>query len=198
MSTITRLVAGKKNQSRVNIYCDGSFAFALSLDEVVKRSLKKGQDLTEEQIAELKNLDDFATTYAKILNYLSFRPRSQYEVVTKLKKMGKSDDLIKSICAKLTEKNYLSDLSFAQWFVESRRSNRPRSTIHLTAELKSHGISAELIRQVLDPSIDEEAITQVIYKKIKLPKPKLVAYLARRGFGYALIQSKLDELGIKE
>ena len=86
MSTITRLLAGKKNPGRINLYLDGEFAFALTIDEVVKNGLKKGLELTAGQVEALKINDEMLWAYAKILNYLSFRPRTEFEVRVRLKK----------------------------------------------------------------------------------------------------------------
>lgn len=198
MPQVTRLVAGKKNPSRINLYLDGEFAFALTIDEVVKNGLKKGLDLTADQVEALKKNDDLLWVYAKILNYLSFRPRSEFEVRARLKKYDVTDATsISWIITKLKENNYLSDLEFARWFVGSRMGNRPRSKQHLSAELRSKGVDTAVIDQVL-VSIDETVpLEALIAKKSTLSRDKLIQFLQRRGFKYSAVQAKLDELGIK-
>ena len=198
MATITRLLAGKKNQGRINLYLDGEFAFALTIDEVVKNGLKKGLDLTTDQVEALKKNDDLLWAYAKILNYLSFRPRTEFEVRARLKKYDITDATsIIWIITKLKENNYLSDLEFAKWLVGSRMSNRPRSKQHLSAELRSKGVDTAVIDQVL-VSIDETVpLEALIAKKSTLSRDKLIQFLQRRGFKYSAVQAKLDELGIK-
>lgn len=192
MPVITRLVAGKRDPSRVNLYLEGKFAFALSVDEVLGRSLKVGQELTEQLIQSLKNLSVEEKIYAKILNYLSYRPRSQSEVEQRLRRYLLGHDnqaaVIAQIIARLTKNGYLDDLAFATWFVESRNTNRPRSRVHLTAELMGKGVSRELIQQVLlAHTDDEEVIRQLIAKKRGMDEDKLKNYLLRRGFSYQLI-----------
>lgn len=198
MPQISRLVAGKKNPGRINLYADGVFAFALSLDEVVKNGLKKGKELTDEQVQALKKTDDLNLVYAKILNYLSFRPRTEFEVRTRLKKYDVTEaESINWIINKLTDQGYLSDSAFAQWFVESRMGNRPRSKKHLSAELRAKGVDVSVINQAL-LGIDETGpLEALIAKKSALSHDKLLQFLLRRGFKYDLVQAKLDELGIK-
>jgi regulatory protein len=198
MPQITRLVAGKKNPGRINLYLDGEFAFALSIDEVVKNGLKKGLELTVDQVEALKKNDDLLWAYTKILNYLSFRPRTEFEVRARLKKYDITETAsVDWIINKLKENNYLSDLEFARWFVDSRMSNRPRSKQHLSAELRAKGVSADVINQVLLYLNDSAPLEALISKKATLSRDKLLQFLLRRGFKYSAVQAKLDEMAIK-
>jgi len=152
MAIITRLSAGKRNPSRVNIYVDGLFTLALSLDEVVKQGLAKGVELSPERIQSLKAFDDAEKVYAKVLNFLSFRPRSIKEVRDRLREYQVKDpDQQDSLINRLIDKGYLDDLAFARWFVNSRNSFRPRSALQLSAELAQKGISRDLIKMVITP-----------------------------------------------
>lgn len=198
MPQISRLQAGKKNPGRINLYLDGEFAFALTLDEVVKNGLKKGLELTEDQLAALKKNDGLNWAYAKILNYLSYRPHSEFEVRSRLKKYDVTEvDSIDWIINKLKDHNYLSDLDFAKWFVESRMGNRPRSKQHLSAELRAKGINAAVINQALIGIDETGPLEALIAKKTTLSRDKLIQFLMRRGFKYAGVMAKLDEMGIK-
>lgn len=198
MPQISRLLAGKKNSGRINLYLDGEFAFALSLDEVVKNGLKKGLELTEDQVEALKKNDDLNWAYTKILNYLSFRPRTEFEVRARLKKYDVTEVAnVDRIINKLKANNYLSDLDFAKWFVGSRMGNRPRSKQHLSAELRAKGVDSAVINQVLSTIDETGPLEALIPKKSTLSRDKLIQFLLRRGFNYALVQAKLDELGIK-
>lgn len=198
MPTITRLVHGKRNPNRVNIYLDDHFALALSVDVVVSRSLKLGRQLTEGEVIELKAADDQSKLYAKILNFISYRPRSIQEVRHRLRSYGVTEpDAQNQLVARLQTQGYLDDLAFARWLVESRARSRPRSARHLSAELASKGISPEIIAAVIPPETDLTALPTIIRKKSSsLDHFHLVAYLARRGFRYADIQRELDEMGI--
>lgn len=199
MPVITRLSAGKRDPSRVNVFVDGKFAFSLSADEVIKQALSKGSELSEESLAGLSSLSSEEKLFAKILNYLSYRPRSHKEVELRLRQYLVDHDNPQSVIiatvSRLEKLGYLDDLAFAVWFVQSRMSNRPRSKRHLTSELMGKGVSHEIISQVLtDHADDEGAIRALIAKKSSLPPDKLKSYLLRRGFSYDLIRSVLSEL----
>ena len=111
-------------------------------------------------------------------------------------------ELIESVVSRLESQNYINDRDFARYFVENRHQNNGISTKRLIQELKTKGVSNEIIEQTLidDDSghlvRDEEIeIEKMIKKQLKKTsdRQKLIAYLARQGFSYDLIKSKLDQ-----
>jgi regulatory protein len=197
MPTITRLVAGKLNSNRVNLYFDNHFGMALSLDEVVKHGLKRGQELTETEVEALRVLDDQTKLYAKILNFISYRPRSVKEVRDRLihynVKVAAEQDLL---IDRLKSQGYLDDLKFSQWYVDSRNTHKLRSPRALQAELASKGISRDVQDQVLPLANDSRTtILAILSKKLGSPrslsleeKQKIYAFLSRQGFPWEEIK----------
>jgi recX family len=113
-----------------------------------------------------------------------------------------TSEMIESIVSRLESQNYINDHDFARYFVENRHQNKGISTKRLIQELKTKGVSNEIIEQTLidDDSghlvRDEEIeIEKMIRKQLKKTsdRQKLIAYLARQGFSYDLIKSKLDQ-----
>lgn len=191
---VTRLVAQQRDPARVNVFLDGKYAFSLSADEVIKRQLAVGQSLSRKLVAELESLSDEEKLFAKLLNFLSYRPRSVKEVRDRLYQyVGKGEDELKTqLIARLTHLGYLDDLQFARWFAHSRATHRPRSTRHLASELYAKGIDQETVSLVLQEAGDDrEAIRRQIAKKAGYPRDKLVAYLARQGFSWEMIREEL-------
>lgn len=193
MAIITRLVQGKKNPNRVNLYLDDVFAFALSIDEVVKQGLKKGVELSEEKVAKLKDADATDYIYAKILNFLSYRPRTIKEVRDRLYKYEVRDTTKQeALITRLIAKGYLDDLAFARWFIDSRNTHRPRSPRRIEQELLSKGISRETIREVIKTVSDPKQVIQALLSKklgisrvlTLVERQKITTYLARQGFSW--------------
>jgi regulatory protein len=191
MPTITRLVQGKKNPNRVNLYLDDEFAFALSIDEVGKKFLKKGLELSLGEIEDLKKTDSDEYVYGKILNFLSFRPRTVKEVRDRLWKYEVKDEVSQNILIdKLKSKGYLDDIAFARWFIESRNTHRPRSRAMLKMELSQKGVPKEVVEDVSKDIGDEkETILHLLDKKLgsrrsldQATKSKIQGYLVRQGF----------------
>jgi regulatory protein len=196
MPIITRLAAGKRDPSRVNVYIDGKFVFSLSADQVLRRSLHQDTELSDQEVQDLHSLSAEEKLFTKILNYLSYRPRSRREVKLRLTTYLKDHDnpqpVTDSMLARLDKLGYLDDLAFASWFVDSRASARPRSLRHLRSELFSKGLSREIIDKALSDYNEEIALQHLVAKKRGMDPTKLKSYLARLGFPYDLIRSTID------
>jgi len=197
MPTITGLVQGKKNPNRVNVYLDGLFAFALSIDEVGKRELKKGLELTDIQIEEMLTKDINDKAYGKVLNFISYRPRTLKEIRDRLKQYEVDDKETQNyIIDRLTANGYIDDVAFARWFVESRNIHRPRSHRMLTQELMIKGVSKEDITLAMDSANGEEtSILKVLNKKLgehrhleSVERQNILGYLGRQGYSWELIK----------
>lgn len=197
MPVVTRLVQGKKNPNRVNLYLDDVFAFALSIDEVAKNNLKKGLVLSDDQVAQLKATDETEYVYAKLLNFISYRPRTVKEVRDRLYKYEVREiDKQNTLIDKLKSKGYLDDLAFARWFIDSRNTHRPRSKRYLSAELGAKGISKDII-QAVSGTISDESVTihHLLDKKLGVrrrledkERQKISGYLSRQGFSWEAIK----------
>ena len=81
---ITGLKVQKRNSNRVNVYLDGEFAFGLS--RITAAWLEIGVELDQDQIQKLQSEDDAEVAYQKALNFLSYRPRSERELIENLSK----------------------------------------------------------------------------------------------------------------
>ena len=113
-----------------------------------------------------------------------------------------SVEMIQEVVSRLESQNYINDQEFARYFVENRHQNKGISTKRLVQELKTKGISDEIIEQAMFNSEtgsflrDEEAeLEKMIKKQLRKTsdRQKIIAYLARQGFSYDLIKSKLDQ-----
>ncbi|MFQ5576732.1 MAG: RecX family transcriptional regulator [Anaerolineae bacterium] len=195
--TITALTVQKKNKERVNIYLDGAFALAVSLNAAL--TLKKGQHLTDQHIARLKYNDRLDTAYRRSLNYLSYRARTQHEVAQYLQKKETPEAIITRVIERLAAHNYLNDAEFGRAWVETRSRLNPKGKQALRFELKRKGLGEQDITQALSDLNENTLAWQAITKKLpqwqRLDKAnfrkKLTGYLTRRGFNYQTINATL-------
>lgn len=198
---ITAIKVQKRKPQRVSIYLDGEFAFGLS--RIVAGWLQVGQELSDEKINSLQGEEQKETAYQRALKFISFRMRTEREVMQKLSENGFSEDIIEPVLQRLNQSGLVDDNAFARLWVENRADFRPRSHRALAYELRHKGISDQVIDQTLDETMSEE---QLAYqaglkgsKKLKaLEKPefrrKLYGYLARRGFFYEIISKTVNRI----
>lgn len=192
---ITGLVIQQNNKERVNVFLDGEYAFAVSLDMAL--GLKKGQQLSAEQVAELKQEGDVDLAYQRAVRYLGYRPRSGSEMVSYLTGKGYPEEVLAQVMARLRERGYVDDDAFARFWVDNRTRFRPRSRRALRYELRQKGVDNPTIDEALEEQDEDAAAWAAAESKIarwsNLPREefdkKLIGFLARRGFSYGICRS---------
>lgn len=192
-STVTALKFQRRNKERVNVYVDGEYAFGLDAIEAAR--LRKGQMVSDAEIAALKALDERSRAFDRAVRFLSYRPRSRAEVERYLRNKGFAGEVIAGAIERLEQAHYLDDEAFARFWVENRERFKPRSRRALRYELRQKGVSHQIIARVLEDSDDEAAAWRAVEGKLSqwgsLPRDqlrqKIAGYLSRRGFDYGII-----------
>lgn len=196
--TITSLQIQKNNKERVNVYLDEEYAFPVTV--LVATTLKKGQYLSDAEIAQLNQQDERDKAYNQALFFLGFRARSRVEIERYLRNKKYSPEAISDTLQRLAEGQFLDDTAFAQAWVEDRERFKPRSRQALQYELRQKGVETEAIEEALE-NIDEKALAwRAVENKLRqwqqLPEPdfkkKAMGFLSRRGFGYEVAQGAAE------
>lgn len=197
---ITDLRQGVKNENRVNVFVNGKYSFSLDISQVVDFHLKKGAEISAEQLEEYKKASEFGKLYQRTLEWVLTRPRSVRETNDYLfkktfeKKLDKN--YIDRIVEKLVEKKYLDDAKFAAYYAENRFVKKGISKKRLRMELMKKGVASSIIDEVLDVRNDEEEIKKMIIKKRgRYTEEKLTAYLCRQGFDFQLVKDLVRSYG---
>lgn len=118
MAKISKIEA-QKRRGRYNVYLDGKYAFPVAESVLVKFRLMKGMELDKAQVQEITTADQQAQAYSKILDYLSYQMRSEYEVVKKLHDLATPEEFIPPIMAKLRERRLVDDHQYALSYVQT-------------------------------------------------------------------------------
>lgn len=197
---ITELRFQKRNKDRVNVYLDGRFAFGLAAIEAAH--LRVGQELSDADIARLQKKDEIERAYERALNFLSYRPRSEAEVRRNLRGKDVEEQVIEGVVERLTQAGLLDDREFARYWVENRVQFKPRGARALRQELWEKGIPDAVVAETLEGFDEEDAARRVAETGARrmahlAPRDfrrKLSAYMARRGFSYAVIQPLIEEM----
>ena len=115
-------------------------------------------------------MDEFDKFYNKALRFLSFRPRSEYEVKQNLVRKKASENIISKVVSRLKENNFINDEEFIKWWIEQRTNFKPRSLKLIKIELRQKGIDKELIEETigrLSSTIDDlKSAKKLIEKRL--------------------------------
>jgi len=146
--------------------------------------------------------------YTKALRFLQLRPRTEKEVKDNLLKYKAPKDQIEIIINKLKEQKFLNDEEFAKWWIEQREKFRPKGWSLVEIELRNKGISKEIIQNLRFKNKDLREDKELAKAKVLIQKnlkkfqglsreklfQKLGGFLTRRGFGYEIVKTCIDEL----
>lgn len=206
---ITSISVQQRDKNRVNVSIDGKYKFSLDLSQVTELGIKVGNEYTEDELAELENESQFGKLYMRALEYSMMRPHSERELSdylykktrdTRTKtgaiKKGVSKALTDRVYERIIKKGYVNDESFARYWIENRQLRKGISKRKLQAELVAKGVNRSIIDSLLSQTErnDQDELQKIIEKKASRydDEQKLIAYLARQGFGYDDIKQALD------
>jgi regulatory protein len=202
MAKVTAIRTGKSRRKRVNLFLDGRFAISLDTEVAAKGNLQVGSELSDADIEALARSDQFRRCLNAAANYLSYRPRSESELKERLARRNFDADSITAVLALLKEQNLVDDLTFAQFWRDSRQSSRPISQQLTRLELRQKGVAEDIIDQVVDTVNDDDSAYQAAMGKLRsltqtdYPsfRRRLGGYLKRRGFSYGVINQTVRRI----
>ncbi|MBX4188565.1 RecX family transcriptional regulator [Candidatus Saccharibacteria bacterium] len=194
---ITAIKQQVKNPERVSIFVDNKYEFSLSLDELIKHSLKNNQELDQADVKKYKKISADGKLRARSLEWLLNRPHSEREFRDYLYKKKVEPEQINSLVIEFTDKGYLDNTKFAAWFTELQ-GRRGKSDRAIRSELFKKGIGRELADEALpaEAGDEEERLKAMIAKKQRLSRykndqEKLMRYLVGQGFGWQAVKEQL-------
>ena len=201
MSVITAIKSQKKS-GRVNVYLDGKFGFGIDLDNFVKLGLKVEQELSEKEVEEIVKKAEFQKTLDKLLRFAMLRPRSEKEIKNWFRRKKIYESLWQNLFAKLKHFELVDDVKFATWWVEQRSNFRPKPKRILEQELRTKGITKEVVDEILgNLSQDEEKMAKDLLTKNankweglegRDKYQKIAQYLLRKGFDRDVVKKLLS------
>ena len=165
--------------------------------------MSSSKQLLEEEVAS----DPYQVGTTIALTALGRRAKSRGELFTLLKKRGIAEEVANAILFRLQEQGFVNDYQFARYWSESRQRTKKVSRRIIIAELRSKGISDEIIEWITSDISDDTEYENALkfaerkarsYSKLEPPVAyrRLHGALSRRGFSGNVISRVMLELGI--
>ena len=202
--TITSLKAQVRDPERMSVFVDGTFSFGVALTVAEEHGLSTGQVLDAAKLATVLAAESLHKATSTALNFLGYRPRSEGEIRTRLRKGSYPDETIEVVLDRLRGWGYVDDEDFARRWVENRATHRPRGSRLLANELRAKGIDGDLGKNVIEEaSIDESADALALARdrmrqlgdlERDVRERRLGGFLTRRGYGYDVIRPVLQQI----
>ncbi len=193
--TVTAISGQKRNKNRINIFLDGKYAFSLSRTTVAR--IQIGQNLSQATIEDLLSEDSVESAKQRVFRFVSYRPRSIWEVERYLARKGYDETTIERVIERLAELKILDDQEFTRYWVEQRETFRPRSRRALQHELFQLGVDRKIVEETVNQVDEMAAAYRAGTKKMNIWRDyshddffaKMIPHLQRRGFNYATADS---------
>ena len=202
-------VSAQKRPGRYNIFLDGKYAFSAGEKTVAEFVLLKGKELDDEQVEKIRQFDAAAKASDLAAHFLSYEPRTIFEVLQYLKKHEISDEAANSAVNQLNELGYLDDRQYAKLFIKNGLrvgSDGPKS---LLRKLTQKGVDPEISQTELDEVMDEDwievgqrVIKSMIHQAGKLAqrelKRKMKTKLLMHGFDGGISSEIIASLDLED
>ncbi len=141
----------------------------------------------------------FAAAKEYSLKYLSYRPRTAWEVRKKLLGRGYDDEIVNRVVDFLAEYKFLDDDSFIEMWIRSRTREKPSGRRRIYAELAEKGLDRGIIDRHLakiTPQKEQEMAEALVQKKCLkniTDYKRLRGFLLRRGFDPEIVNEVLTK-----
>ena len=151
---------------------------------------------------EEQDILDAGMCYAaemKAVEYLARAEQCRFKLLQKLLNKKYEKQYVERALDYLESKNYLNDVRFATFWLNSRKINRFEGRTKLCAELLSRGISKQdalaALEEFFEDTSEEELCKKDLEKcrRAKKDDEKIVKTLLSHGFSYSLVRKIMKE-----
>ncbi|MCX8053688.1 MAG: recombination regulator RecX [Armatimonadetes bacterium] len=204
MGVITAIETQKKHGKRRSIFVDGQFVAGVHEEVAAALGLNVGQTFDRDQLAELIRAETVRKARERALKLIGYRDRSESEIRKRLIGSNFPEDVVEEVVDQLSRSGLLDDLKFSRDWVKSRTASKPMGRTRLAFELRSKGVDAPIVEEVLEalnPEAEYElalSAAEARLRKLNRDDPstsnKLSSFLQRRGFSWDVIERVLNAL----
>lgn len=178
----------RAGREKFNVFVDGSFFCTLAAETILKSGIKTGDEINKDEIEKIQEENEKTVALDRSLKYLA-NMKTEKQVRDYLYSKGYTSKTVNYCMSKLNDYKYLNDEEFAKMYVKSYCYKKGKRL--LAFELKSKGVSEEIIKNTLDNLEENEEVLINLAEKFLKNKPrdrktaqKLFAHLSSKGFNF--------------
>ncbi len=201
---ITAITRQKKDSSRYSVFINQQFAFGVSRDILESFSMKVGQELSRQQIQDIRQYEAVHSAKLKAMKYISKTMRTELEVRNKLHRQKYDAAVIDQVIENFKEKKYIDDQDYAETFTRDFTRFKKAGIYKLRKKLQEKGVAASdislAIKKYVAPDQQKTIARELAEKKLRLishkqrKKEKIYRYLMQKGFDNNLVSNIISDL----
>ena len=179
------------------IETDTKESFLLSYNDFERYKIHNEMTIDDELYTHLLNISKFTEAFEISLNFLSYKLRTEKEIITKLKSKKFSTEIIDEVITKLKNLDLLDDYNYAKIFINDKINLTNYSKRRIINDLYQKGIDKRIYEDYLEDvfgyNIELDKATQIVETKFNIWKEKhegydlknkIVTFLLQKGFSY--------------
>lgn len=202
-------VSAQRRAGRYNIFLDGKYAFSASEKTVAEFILLKGKELNQAQIVKIEQFDADAKASDLAAHFLSYEPRTIFEVLQYLKKHQISVEAANAAVKELNELGYLDDRQYTRLFIKNNLRIGKDGPKNLQRKLTQKGVNPDLSQAEIDEvateawlEIGQRVVKTMVHQAGKISQRelerKMKSKLRTHGFTVDLANEVISALDLKE
>lgn len=189
-----------RRKSLCAVYIDGEFAMKLDAATLIKRGIKAGTTLDDEELHSIIEASDANRAKERALYLIGYRDHSKKELEDKIRRTC-SPEAAKSAADKMQELGLIDDENFAKNYAAQLQRSKHMAARGIRYKLKEKGIDENTIENVLcQMEFDNtEEINKILERKYpryaedeKICR-RATAYLQRMGYSYGDIKTAMTK-----
>ena len=176
---------------------------------ILKYNLLYKKDIDSELLNLIIKETSYFDIYKKVVNYISKRLRSEYEIKKYLEKYDLNEKDTNKIISDLKESNFINDYNFAKAYISDKVYLSNYGPLKIRKDLQNYYVDNKIIEELISNIENEiilEKLNKLITKKINsnkkhssyILKQKLLYYFKDLGYETSMILNCLDNLGNNE
>jgi regulatory protein len=182
-----------KGKDMMRVFIDNNYSFTIPSEDYIKNNLYEETEISEEKLSHIRTGVLVRAAREQAVRYLTFKDRSESEMLKKLREAGFDADVAQTAASELKAIGYLDDNRFALKYISERRRTKALSKKALAYELKNKGIDGEIIERALSEFEIDDYEVALREAKRKFGKydlsdvkteQKVYRFLLHRGFSY--------------
>lgn len=199
---VTDLKIQKNNDQRCNLFIDGEFCCGITAETAVYFHIKKGMELSQEELEEILQRDSYSSALDIALGYASRTAnKSKRDFADRLSDYP--PEVVDMVLIRLEELGYINDELLATDIVKHSLAKN-EGPLLIRQRLTNRRVDRLMAQKAMD-SVDyddfisaakkcgEEAIRKYGFEDAK-SRAKVYAAMQRRGFSYDMITEALGEV----
>lgn len=144
-------------------------------------------------------VEEFDKQKSKVMNYIMYKKRTEYEVRQKFSSIIESD-MLEDIIEYIRQVGYLNDLEYIEKTIKEFTNLKNLSIKEVEYKLYSKGISKDLIEDYKYENMEElkeyeiKSAYQILLKKSTQDQEEVIQYLLKKGYKLDNIKEAIDRL----